>query len=321
VTRAIAPGDARALREGRTGYGRWRRATQLAVAAVFVALPLANASGHAALLGSLASLRLGFVDLVEPAAALTTLLAGGRAASLGAILLGAAPLALLALALGPVLCGWLCPFGLLSEGVDRLRRRPRWDPAAHVRLRVPRAVVLAAVFALSALCALPLGALLQGPRAVTVAVLEGLYLGAVSPFAASVLGTLLALDLLLPRRLFCRALCPAGSVANLLRTPFTLRVAHAAGRCRCTGDAACLTRCPWGVDPRRAARFDGCASCLACVDACPAGALSPTWLRPAPHDPPGLPFPRNEGDTIAGSDALAAQHDAGAPRRTPQENP
>jgi ferredoxin-type protein NapH len=260
-------------------WGRWRRGVQLLSAALFVALPLANAAGHRGVVGSLAALRAGPVDLVEPAAGATALLAGGAAGRWGTIAIGAAPLVLLALALGSAFCGWVCPFGLLSEGLDRLRRRRTWRPGAQDRARRVRGVALAAVLAGSALAALPLGALLQGPRALTVAALEAAYLGAVSPFAAWTLAALLALDLLLPRRLFCRALCPAGALASVLRTPRTLRIALERKRCVCRGAAHCLAACPWGIDPRSAGRLDGCTSCLACVEACPSAALRATFAR------------------------------------------
>jgi ferredoxin-type protein NapH len=269
----------------------WRRATQLAVAAAYLALPLANARGLRGALGSLVSTRLGPVDLVEPAAALSAALAAGAAAPTGALLLGAAPPVLLALVLGPVFCGWICPFGLASEALDAaLRRRgaarsapPRDAAAAHRRARLPRAATLAALLAGSALAGVPLAALAEGPRAITVAALEAAYLGAISPFAAGTLGALLLLDLVLPRRLFCRALCPAGAAANFLRTPRTLRIVHDPARCRCTGAPACATACAWRIDPRSAGRFDGCTSCLDCLDVCPGGALRAAFV----------PFPRS----------------------------
>jgi ferredoxin-type protein NapH len=278
---------------GGVRWRRWRRAAQLVSASVFVALPLANAWGHRGAVGSLAALRAGPLDLVEPAAGATALLAGG-AARWGAIVLGAAPFVLLALALGSAFCGWLCPFGLLSEGIDAVRRRPTWRPGAQDRARRVRWTVLAAVLAGSALAALPLGALLQGPRALTVAALEAIYLGAVSPFAASVLGALLVLDVLLPRRLFCRALCPAGALASLLRTPRTLRIAVDPERCLCRGTPHCLAACPWGIDPRTAGRLDGCTSCLACVEACPSQALRATFA-PLPDRMPSSPSPPRTG--------------------------
>jgi ferredoxin-type protein NapH len=98
-----------------------------------------------------------------------------------------------------------------------------------------------------------------------------------------VLGGLLLLDLALPRRLFCRALCPAGALAALLRTRRTLRVAFEPARCHGCRTARCQARCAWGLDPRRARPLDGCTTCLACVDACPGGALAPTFR--AAHPP------------------------------------
>lgn len=274
-------------------WRRARRATQLAFALLYVTVPLANAAGRRGILGTAVSLQIGPVDLTDPAAAISAALAGGPAAPLATLLLGAAPLVLLALVLGPVFCSWICPFGLVSELLDHAPWRRRWPPDAHVRDRGVRAAALGVVLLATALLALPLGALLQGPRAITTAVQEGVYLGAVSRFAAVILGALLLADLVLPRRLFCRALCPAGAVLDYLRTPRTVRIAYDPAGCRCPGVAPCQTGCPWAVDPRTARRFDGCRTCLSCVETCPSGALTVT-TRPPPAfsaSPSGPPTP------------------------------
>jgi len=266
-----------------------RRATQAAVAALYLGLPLANAGGLRALLGNMASLRLGPVDLTEPAAALSALLASRGAAPLGVLLLGVALPLLLAVALGPVFCSWACPFGLLSEALDGLRgrlaaRSRRWPEGAAQRAGRVRWVALGGLLAGSLLLGLPLAAILQGPRAATGAAQEALYLGLASAAGAGLLGALLLADLLLPRRLFCRALCPAGAVLVPLRTPASLRVGFEADRCRCPAEAPCLHGCAWGVDPRGERRTDGCTLCGACVERCPTGALGLTFLRPAPPE-------------------------------------
>jgi ferredoxin-type protein NapH len=266
----------------------WRRAVQAAVAALYAGLPFL---GLPWLSGTLAALRVGPVDLVEPAGALSAALAGRHLAP--ALLLGAAPVALLALGLGSVYCGWLCPFGLLSELLDRLRRpRARWPERAWEAARRPRRVALLLLVGGSALLGAPLAAVLSPPRVLTSLPLEARAAGVVPWVGLGLLGAFLLADLLLPRRLLCRALCPAGALAALLRAPATWRPRFEAARCRCPGHPPCVAACAWGLDPRAGAMGprDGCTSCLACLDQCPTEAL--TVLRGAAPPGPAAPGSR-----------------------------
>jgi len=262
---------------GSRRWTRWRRLTQAGVALFYLALPWVNAAGFREVAGTLASLKVGPVDLTEPVAALAAALAGLTVS--WELVLGVAPVAALALLAGPVFCSWVCPWGLISEGVDRLRQRlgPRpWRGSPWVGVRRLRWAALAGVLLAGALLAAPLGALLSAPRLITTLPLEAVWLRVVSPVTGGLLGALLLLELVGPRRLWCRALCPVGALANLLRTPRTLRVAWDPARCACARHPSCFLRCPWGVDPRQAGRYDGCSNCLVCVDGCPSGALRAT---------------------------------------------
>jgi ferredoxin-type protein NapH len=243
---------------------------QVAVALFYLALPFAGLERVA---GTLGALRLGPVDLVEPAGALSAALAA-RAVP-WALVLGALPVALSALLLGSVLCSWGCPFGLVSELADGLRRR-RWAARPWEAARAPRAAALLGALAASAILSAPVAALLSPPRLATALPLEALCARAVPWVTAALLLAFLAIDLLGPRRIVCRALCPAGALQAWLRAPFTWRPRFEASRCRCPGVPPCQAACPWGLDPRPGGMGprDGCTSCLACVERCPSAALS-----------------------------------------------
>jgi ferredoxin-type protein NapH len=176
-------------------------------------------------------------------------------------------------ALGSVFCAWICPYGLLSEALDALRPRRSgwrgapWRPARRVRLGA-----LALLLALSAAAAVPLAALLAPPRLATALPLEARALRAVPAVTLALLAVVLAVEVLGPRRLVCRAMCPVGGLSALLRAR-GWRPRHDPAACRCAAAPACLAACPWGLDPREMKGSDGCTSCLACVERCPSGAL------------------------------------------------
>lgn len=253
--------------DGRVRWTRLRRIVQTGFVLVFALLPLTYHLEQRTVMGTLASLDLGPLSLVDPAAGIASLLAA-RAGSLS--LLGGLILpVLLALTLGPVFCSWVCPWGLVSELLDRLRRRkptriPPW-------LQPLRWSTLGLVMAASLVVGLPVASLLSAPRLMTALPMEVLFLGAATVGTVSLLGGLLALELLLPRRLWCRALCPVGSTLVLLRTPWTLDVRWTKAPCQPSAcGLRCVSTCPWNLDPRNMGRLDGCTNCGRCVEGCPA---------------------------------------------------
>lgn len=258
---------------------RWtplRRTVQAAVAVFYLLLPWLNRWGFRRVAGNLASLKLGPVDLVEPASGVSAALAAGGIT--GVLLVGLAPVLGLALALGPVFCSWVCPWGLLSEGLDWLKVRVfrihrSWSAEGFRRLQPLRVGVLVLFLALSWAMASPLIALVAPPRLLTSLPQEVFYLRIRPWFTGGLLLVWLLLEFLLPRRLVCRALCPVGAFWNFLRTPWTLRIRYEAPLCVDPKVAPCHLHCPWGIDPRTMGRFDGCTNCLRCVEGCPSSAL------------------------------------------------
>ena len=254
-------------------WTRWRRLCQAAVAALYLGLPLVQLLGVRAVGGNLAALRIGSFDLVEPAAGLSAALAGQRLSV--ALLRGMAPAVLLAMALGPVFCSWVCPWGLISEGIHRLRYRRRpWGEVSPAASRKWRLAILGGVLGAGVLLGTPLLATLSAPRLITTLPYEVLALRVVPTVTGTLLLGLLLLELLGPRRIWCRVLCPVGTMATVLRSPWALSVRFESEACRCPGIPPCQLRCPWGIDPRRMRRADGCTNCFTCLDTCSAGALA-----------------------------------------------
>jgi ferredoxin-type protein NapH len=242
----------------------WTRRGVQAVAALALLSPLA---GLTFFLGTYsASLLFGRLHLADPFTALQV--------GLLPLAVAAAPVAALSLLLGRVFCGWLCPMGLLLEGVDRVRRTLRLrDRAVPGWARWPLA---GAVLAASLLAGQPLAEWL-GPQPN----LARLFLFGLA-WEALIIPAVALLDLAVARRLWCRTLCPAGATYGLLARAGALRVALDGGKCNRCG--ACLTACPQGrftlqdAAGRKAARLvadpQACIACGACLDACPGGALA-----------------------------------------------
>jgi ferredoxin-type protein NapH len=263
-------------------WTRWRRTTQAAVVIFYVLLPVLAALGHASLAGTLAALKLGPVELVEPAAGLSAILAAGTVGV--TLVVGILPVVVLALVAGPVLCSWICPWGAYSEWLDARRHRGRrrvWRGRPWEDIRGLRAATLGVCALATIGLGVPVAAWLSAPRLVTTLPIEVIVLRNVSLVTGGLLAGLFVFELVGPRRLWCRALCPVGALANYLRTQRTLTVGYRPETCNCPRVPLCHLRCQWGIDPRRMQRFDGCTNCFACVDGCPTGSLSVTLRGPA----------------------------------------
>jgi ferredoxin-type protein NapH len=222
--------------------------------------------GQVEVLGNLASLQVGPIPLIDPAVGLSSMLASRATAA--TLLTGLILPTLLALALGPVFCSWVCPWGLISEMMDAISRRKKRNQESWAK--PVRWLVLGLVLAGSLICALPLIATISAPRLITTLPLEIFFLSSISVGTTTLILGVLVLELVLPQRLWCRALCPVGSVLVLIRWSRTLTVGWNADTCRPGACGTnCVKVCPWNLDPKDMGAYAGCTNCGACVEGCP----------------------------------------------------
>jgi ferredoxin-type protein NapH len=244
-----------------------RRAVQILSLAAMVAVPLLNSRGINAVSGSFYSVSLGPLMLTDPLIAIQSLLATLRFDSV--LLVSALIPAGLALVLGRVFCGWVCPQNTLSELFDAAGRRLGISRLfAPTPAPLARYAVLAAILAATLLYGFPLASLLSAPGIISVQTARLIYEGAVG-LELALIGIILLAELFLVRRVWCNHFCPVGSMLSLFRSKRTLRVVRAEeGEHACIHCRECAKACQLGLNPMGGEIAPQCHNCGACIDAC-----------------------------------------------------
>lgn len=202
-------------------------------------------------------------------------------------------LLLYSLMFGRMICGWLCPFGLVQELVYKVKTpKLKKSPVTRLLSYFKYAILVFFVFIVPVLYAFrdtPLPAFCK--YICPAGTLEGgigLLSNAVNASYFSMLGPLFTGKFLLLVsilvgcvfifRLFCRFICPLGALYGLFNklSFFGIKVDNS----KCTDCGMCQTHCK--VDIKHPGDQE-CISCGACVDKCPTKAISwkgPKFLHP-----------------------------------------
>jgi len=173
-------------------------------------------------------------------------------------------------------CGWVCPVGTISRGLEWLGKKLFWRRGWP---RVPRALdyglaslkyLLLAFFLWTILGGMPLEALdefVESPYNLAADAKMLLFFGSLSATAALVLLGLAALSLVV-KNLWCRYLCPYGALLGLASWFSPVRVVRYAPDCN--DCQACSRACPVEIPvaKRLSVANPECTGCLSCVAAC-----------------------------------------------------
>jgi polyferredoxin len=193
-------------------------------------------------------------------------------------------LLLFGLLLGRVICGFLCPFGLIQELIYKLPTKKRKKNRLTRRLSWLKYGILAA-FAIGipawfAFRRVPLpgfckficpAGTLEGAVLLLLHPANGELRALIGPLFAWKLSLLVGIlcACVFLYRAFCRFLCPLGALYSLMSRLALLGVR--VDPARCTDCGACVRVCKLDI---RAVGDRECVHCGDCIGVCPAGAIS-----------------------------------------------
>ena len=184
---------------------------------------------------------------------------------------------------GRVICGWLCPFGLIQELIHKIPTPKLKLPKPFTYLKYFILVVFVLVLPVAvtnymgvgkpAFCEFicPSGTLLGGiPMMLTHPELRstvgGLFALKLTILVVTIAGCIFVF------RFFCKTICPLGAIYGLLNkiSVYHLEVDKDA----CIHCGKCSRICKMDVDPVKCPDSAECIRCGACKEACPKNAIS-----------------------------------------------
>jgi ferredoxin-type protein NapH len=251
--------------------GRWwlmRRASQLAILALFLAGPLA---GVWIVKGNLNfSYTLDFLPVTDPYV-LAQSLAAGHAPAQKALIGAAIALGIYLLVGGRAYCAWVCPMNMVTDAAAWLRAKLGVRSTTFLSRRLRYWIL-----AMTLLLALGTGTI-AWELANPVSMLHRALIFGVGAAWAVVLAVFL-FDLFVAKRGWCGHLCPVGAFYSLLGHLAVPRVV-AARRADCNDCMDCYTACPEpqvitpalkSASPggRPAILSPNCTTCGRCIEVC-----------------------------------------------------
>lgn len=254
-----------------------RRISQLSVFLIMFIIPIVNLYEIYAITGTFYAINIGGLGIADPSAILQSMFSVGQLTP--SLLFAALFPLLLALLLGRVWCGWMCPYLLISDITFTIRKRALSIFGNHSKDEIPCPRTMSANLTrfgflilgtgLAAAIGIPVLNYVNAPGVISA---EAMLLVKEGFFSVEILfiALLIILEITLLPRFWCRLFCPTGSVISVFRTRFTMSVTNKVKSPKnpCCSENHCASVCPMGLAPYKEGSDSLCVNCGLCIDAC-----------------------------------------------------
>ncbi len=221
--------------------------------------------------GTVWSMRLMGVELTDPLAA-AEMLAASKTIHVPLLVSILLPV-LVTLVLGRVFCSWICPGYVLFELSGKLRRLLRFAEIQPGDVKFSFAnkyIFLLVGLVLAAVTSMPLFALIYPPAVISRAAHAWVF-GTGLTGMLVLLGAMVAFEVFVSPRWWCRTMCPGGALYAVLGWKRAVRVKLVTTAC--TGCRECIPVCEAGINPITESGSIECDNCGVCLRHCGPKAL------------------------------------------------
>ncbi len=248
----------------------FRRLSQWAAVLLILLIPFLNRHGYHQMMGTFYSIRIGHLDIMDPALMFQTILLT-KQISFSALLAGTFPL-ILAIVLGRVFCSWVCPYNLLAEYVAKLRKIV-FPQKKYVLNHNPKPhwywIIFGLVVTTLMILGIPLITLTSFPGLISSEAADLILNGTIGVEVVLIIIVVL-LEFFIAPHFWCKYACPVGATLALFRYRHTLHVQFDPKGCHCDSIKMlpCNSVCPLGLDPRHKDIHPYCYNCGECIYSC-----------------------------------------------------
>jgi polyferredoxin len=191
---------------------------------------------------------------------------------------------------GRMACGWLCPFGLFQDLLNKIKtvklKLPNWMTYIKYAVLIGVAGIISWITLEPWFCKLCPAGIIEAGIPLVLADKTGNIRALVGWLFWTKVAILIGVIVfsILIKRFFCRVLCPIGAIYSVFNRFSLVHLKIDKEKCKQPNCGICAIVCPMDINVYDNPNQKECIRCLECFKNCPGIALTVKFKKPMPWD-------------------------------------